>query len=169
MKTIRTLLGGVREPVTVVLRPPRAGELGWVVHRHGVLYAEEFGSEEPFEALIARLIADYAEHHDRSRESAGIAELNGAPVGSVFCLQWEETVAQLRFLLVEPHAGALGTGGRLVEECLRHARRARYEEIMLWTQAVLRHARRIYERAGFELVRSETHATFGPQVLGQTW
>jgi DNA-binding MarR family transcriptional regulator/GNAT superfamily N-acetyltransferase len=169
MGTIRSLLGDTRAPESFVLRPPGSGDFGWVVQRHGALYAEEYGWDEGFEALVARIVADYIDHRDPKREAAWIAEVDGERVGCVFCVKKEDTVAQLRILLVEPSARGMGIGGRLIEECLRFSRRAGYEHIMLWTNDVLADARRLYERAGFELVEEEAHHSFGHDLVGQNW
>lgn len=169
MGAIEEILGDSRPPEPFLLRPLGPGDYGWVVHRHGVLYGEEYGWDESFEALVARIVADYLEHHDPKRESAWIAELDGEPVGCVFCTRKEEKVAQLRLLLVEPSARGMGIGTRLVEECMRFARRAGYEQIMLWTNDVLDDARRIYERAGFELREQGRHRSFGHDLVEQTW
>jgi DNA-binding MarR family transcriptional regulator/GNAT superfamily N-acetyltransferase len=169
MGTIRGILEGSPRPAAFVLRPSAPGDLGWVVHRHGVLYAEEYGWDETFEALVAQIVAAYVEHRDPQRESVWIAEVDGAPVGCVFCVRKDERTAQLRLLLVEPRARGMGIGARLVEECLRFARRAGYGQMMLWTNDVLQQARRIYERAGFELVEEEQHHSFGHDLVGQNW
>ncbi|MGI5151078.1 bifunctional helix-turn-helix transcriptional regulator/GNAT family N-acetyltransferase [Plantactinospora sp. CA-294935] len=169
MRTIRSLLGEAVPPRAYLLRPIGPGDLGWVVHRHGVRYAEEYGWDVTFEALVARIVAEYVEGRDPRREEAWIAELDGAPVGCVFCVRRDDEVAQLRLLLVEPEARGLGIGSRLVDECLRFARRAGYREIMLWTNDVLTDARRIYEKAGFELREQAPHHSFGHDLVEQTW
>jgi DNA-binding MarR family transcriptional regulator/N-acetylglutamate synthase-like GNAT family acetyltransferase len=158
-----------RADAAVVLRAPHPGDYGWIVHRHGAQYAEEYDWDESFEALVARIVADYAEHHDPKREAAWIAEVDGEPVGCVLCVRKDDATAQLRLLLVDPRARGRGIGGRLIDECLRFARRAGYEEIVLWTNDVLHDARRLYERAGFELVDSGEHHAFGHDLVEQTW
>jgi DNA-binding MarR family transcriptional regulator/N-acetylglutamate synthase-like GNAT family acetyltransferase len=158
-----------RADATVVLRAPHPGDYGWIVHRHGAQYAEEYGWDETFEALVARIVADYAEHHDPKREAAWIAEVDGEPVGCVLCVRKDDATAQLRLLLVDPRARGRGVGGRLIDECLRFARRTGYERIVLWTNDVLHDARRLYERAGFELVESGEHHAFGHDLVEQTW
>ena len=169
LHTVREVLDGAPRAEPFVLRPLEPGDLGWVVHRHGVLYAEEYGWDETFEALVARVLADYAERRDPRREAGWIAEVAGRPAACVFCMRRDARTAQLRCLLVEPAARGLGVGARLVDECLRFARRAGYGEITLWTNDVLAGARRIYERAGFVLVGEERHTSFGHDLVGQTW
>jgi DNA-binding MarR family transcriptional regulator/GNAT superfamily N-acetyltransferase len=169
MRTVQRILSGSNVPDTVVLRPPRAGDLGWVVELHGRLYAEEYGRDASFEALVARIVADYIDHREPQRENAWIAESDGGRVGCVFCVKKSEKVAQLRLLLVEPKARGAGLGTRLVDECMRFARRAGYSEMMLWTNDVLTSARRIYEHFGFKLIEEERHHSFGHDLVGQNW
>ena len=169
MATIRDVLEETPRPDHYVLRPPGAGDFGWVIYRHGVLYAEEYGWDSSFEALVARIIAEYVEDRDPEREAAWIAEVNGQPVGCVFCVKKDDTTAQLRLLLVEAKARGMGIGARLVDECVRFAGRTGYQEMILWTNDVLEDARRIYERAGFELGEEEPHRSFGADLVGQIW
>ena len=169
MTGIREILDGAPRGDTLVLRAPAPGELGWVVQRHGALYAAEYGWDETFEALVARLVADYAARADRKHEAAWIAETDGQPAGCVFCVRKSDDVAQLRLLLVEPHARGKGIGERLVAECVAFARRMGYREIVLWTNDVLHAARHIYQRAGFELVSSQEHHSFGRDLVAQDW
>jgi GNAT superfamily N-acetyltransferase len=155
----------------VVIRPlGDPGDLGWVVKAHGEIYADEFGWDTDFEALVARIVADYAEDHDPDREAAWIAELGGRRVGCVFCVRGDDaTTAKLRILLVDPTARGHALGTRLVETCLDFARSSGYKAITLWTNDVLTSARRIYEAAGFELTDEEQHHSFGHDLVGQNW
>ena len=170
MQAITDVLGdNVAAEAAVVLRPPHSGDYGWIVHRHGAQYADEYGWDETFEALVARIVADYAERHDPRREAAWIAEIDGEPVGCVLCVGEDESTAKLRLLLVDPRARGRGIGSRLIDECIRFARRAGYERMILWTNDVLHDARRLYERAGFRLVASGPHHAFGHDLVEQTW
>jgi DNA-binding MarR family transcriptional regulator len=152
-----------------VLRPHQPGDMGWIVHRHGALYAQEYGFDERFEALVASVVAKFVSHYDQRRERCWIAEKDGEIVGSVFLVRRSRSVAQLRLLLVEPKARGLGIGERLVAECIRFARQAGYRKITLWTNSVLRVARHLYQAAGFRRVHREKHQSFGRALVGETW
>jgi len=169
MRVITDVLAGAPNPRGYVLRAPRAGDMGWVVQRNGAVYAEEFGWDSSYEALVARIVADYVDHRDPDCETAWIAEVDGTPAGCVFCVRENATTARLRLLLVEPWARGLGIGARLVQEVLRFARRAGYSDITLWTNDVLVDARRIYQRAGFTLDNESRHHSFGHDLVGQNW
>lgn len=145
------------------------GDLGWVIQAHGELYAAEHGWDPSFEALVARIVADYAADHDPAREAAWIAERHGVRVGSVFCVAADAGTAKLRVLLVHPDARGRGVGAALVEECLRFAKAAGYRRMTLWTVAGLAAANHIYRRAGFVLVDEEPLRSFGADLVGQTW
>jgi DNA-binding MarR family transcriptional regulator/GNAT superfamily N-acetyltransferase len=169
MRVITDVLSGSPPPRGYLLRAPEPGDLGWVVQRNGAVYAEEFGWDATYEALVARIVADYVDHRDPGCEAAWIAEVEGTRAGCVFCVRENATTARLRLLLVEPWARGLGIGSRLVEEVLRFARRAGYSDITLWTNDVLVDARRIYQRAGFTLVSEKPHHSFGQDLVGQDW
>jgi DNA-binding MarR family transcriptional regulator/N-acetylglutamate synthase-like GNAT family acetyltransferase len=170
MHVIEKLLGAHPEQkVPYILRPRRPGDMGWVVHRHGVLYAREYGWDEKFEALVAGVVAEFIQNFDSQKEYCWIAEKDGENVGSVFLVKKSETVAKLRLLLVDPKARDLGIGSRLVDECLRFGRRVGYTRITLWTNNVLLAARHIYEKAGFHMVHEEPHHSFGHDLIGETW
>src|SRR5262245_51647548 len=143
--------------------------MGWVVQRHVALYAEEYGYDAQFEALVAEIVAKFVQHFDPKRERCWIAEREGESVGSVFLVKGSETVGKLRLFLVEPSARGLGIGTRLVDECVRFARSVGYEKIQLWTQSELLAARRIYARAGFRVIEEEPHHSFGHDLVSETW
>ncbi len=169
MHVITDVLTLSPRPRGYLLRAPRPGDLGWVVQRNAAVYAEEFGWDASYEALVARIVADYVDHRDPAAEAAWIAEVDGAPAGCVFCVREDATTARLRLLLTEPWARGLGIGSRLVEEVLSFARGAGYSAITLWTNDVLADARRIYERAGFTLDDETPHHSFGQDLIGQNW
>jgi DNA-binding MarR family transcriptional regulator/GNAT superfamily N-acetyltransferase len=158
------------DPGTVTLRGPEPGDLGWVIQRNAVVYAEEFGWNTEYEALVARIVADFAGGHDPEREALWIAELDGEPAGCVFCVRDEAPdTARLRLLLVEPEARGNRIGEALVGRCVDFARGAGYRELVLWTNDVLAAARKIYQRTGFELVAQQPHHSFGHDLVGQDW
>ncbi|MFI0719958.1 GNAT family N-acetyltransferase [Streptomyces sp. NPDC021224] len=173
MRTVREILrDNAPAPVKgrVTLRGPRPGDLGWVVERNAAVYAEEFGWDEGYETLVARIVADFAETREPEREAVWMAELDGRRAGCVFCVRDREPgTARLRLLLVDPSARGHGIGRRLVEECLAFARSVGYRDMVLWTNDVLGHARSIYQRAGFQLVSEQPHHSFGKDLVGQDW
>jgi DNA-binding MarR family transcriptional regulator/GNAT superfamily N-acetyltransferase len=170
MESIERVLAS-DEPRThvVELRAPRPGDMGWVVERHGELYATEYGWSEKFEGLVAQIVAQFMHEHDPVRERCWIACVDGSRAGSVFLVKHSDAVARLRLLLVEPTARGMGVGRTLVDTCLQFARDAGYDRITLWTNAVLNAARAIYVSRGFTLVHEEAHTHFGSEQLGQDW
>jgi DNA-binding MarR family transcriptional regulator/GNAT superfamily N-acetyltransferase len=173
MSTVESLLGHSSQTSqavqTIVLREHRPGDMGWVASAHGALYAREYGWDITFEALVAKITAEFIENFEPRRERCWIAELDGERVGSVFVVRTSDEVAKLRLLIVDPRARGLKLGTRLVDECLRFAKSAGYSSMTLWTQSILTAARAIYERAGFKLVAEEPHHSFGADLIGETW
>jgi DNA-binding MarR family transcriptional regulator/N-acetylglutamate synthase-like GNAT family acetyltransferase len=168
--TIERLLGAQAEGGGgSLLRPHRPGDMGWIIARHGALYAEEYGWDMQFEALVAEIAAKFLHNFNPQRECCWIAERNGENIGSVVLVEETETIAKLRLLLVEPDARGCGIGGRLVQECLRFAREAHYETVTLWTNSVLVAARRLYENAGFQMIEAQPHHSFGHDLVGENW
>lgn len=172
MRGIEELLGAgpvIAPGHSYTLRAPRPGEFGWIVARHAALYAQEYQWTEPFEGLCAQIVANFVNAHDPKRERCWVADLGGETVGSVMLVKDSEHVARIRLLLVEPKVRGLGIGVGLVDECLGFARKAGYRKLTLWTHSALTAARIIYERAGFKLVATEKHNSWGKPVVGETW
>jgi DNA-binding MarR family transcriptional regulator/N-acetylglutamate synthase-like GNAT family acetyltransferase len=170
MLVIERLLGGApASPTPYLLRPPHPGDFGWVIHRHGALYAQEYGWDERFEALVATIVAGFVEKYDPKKERCFIAERDGEIVGSVFLVKKSALVAQLRLLFVEPRARGLGIGSRLVSECIGFARQSGYRKVFLWTNSILESARHLYLREGFRRTSQERHRSYGHDLVGETW
>ncbi|WP_249692993.1 bifunctional helix-turn-helix transcriptional regulator/GNAT family N-acetyltransferase [Stappia sp. WLB 29] len=169
MARIRRLLGDMPDTRAFILRDPRPGDLGWVIHRQAALYAQEYGFDWTFEGLVAEIAGKFVAQFDPARERCWIAEMEGEVVGSVFVVRQDDEVAKLRMLYVDPAARGRGLGRALVDECLRFARGAGYRRMVLWTNDILVSARRIYEAAGFELLEEERHRSFGQDLVGQIW
>ena len=168
--TVCRLLGDKAEPKTpYLLRQHQPGDMGWIVHRQGILYAEEYGWDGTYEAFAAEIVAQFIKNYDPKRERCWIAEKDGERVGAVFVAKASEEIARLRLLHVEPETRGLGIGTRLVEECIRFARQAGYQKMTLWTQSILHAARHIYKQAGFQVVSVEQHHTFGKDLTAETW
>jgi DNA-binding MarR family transcriptional regulator/N-acetylglutamate synthase-like GNAT family acetyltransferase len=171
MDEIEKILGRKSVPFseTFFLRNHRPGDMGWVTYRHGVLYAQEYGWDESFEALVAEITADFIKQYKPKWDRCILAEMNGEIAGSVFVVRSSDTTAKLRLLLVEPKARGFGLGSRLVQECVAFARSAGYEKLVLWTNSILVDARKIYAKAGFQMVEQEAHHSFGKELVGETW
>jgi DNA-binding MarR family transcriptional regulator/N-acetylglutamate synthase-like GNAT family acetyltransferase len=170
MQTIETILDTQPKPSTpYLLRPHRPGDIGWIIHRHGVVYAEEYGFDETFEALVAEILVQFIHEHDPKREHLWIAEQEGERIGSVMIVDAGDKVAQLRLLLVEPKARGQSVGMRLIDECLNFSRRNRYRKIKLWTQSNLPQARHLYTKSGFERVSQSAHKSFGQDLIAEIW
>ncbi|HWR14367.1 MAG TPA: bifunctional helix-turn-helix transcriptional regulator/GNAT family N-acetyltransferase [Terriglobales bacterium] len=170
MHTIENLLSPpdpAREPI--ILRSHRPGDMGWIVHRHGELYWQEYGWDERFEALVAEIVAEFVKNYDPKREKCWVAERNGEIVGSIFLVRKDDDTAKLRMLYLEPSARGLGLGRRLVEECVRYAKQVGYKKMTLWTQANLTAARAIYQKTGFRLMSQQKNRSFGKDLVAETW
>lgn len=170
MTVIEKLLGAEKKAdAPVILRPPRSGDYGWIVHRQSVLYAQEYDWNEEFEALVSEITARFIQNFKPGREACWVADKDGRILGSVFVVEEDAETAKLRMLYVEPEARGLGLGAKLVDEVVQFARRAGYRRLTLWTNDNLTAARRVYEKAGFTLVREEPHESFGHKLTGQYW
>lgn len=170
MNEIEMILGEKRAPdKSFILRPPNAGDFGWVVQKNGEIYAEEYNWNEEYEGLVAGIVADFIKNFDPKRERCWIAEKDGQNIGAVFLVKKDETTAKLRLLIVDREARGLGVGGRLVEECTRFARRAGYQKITLWTNSILSAARHLYTKEGYKIVETESHHIFGHDLTSETW
>ncbi|HEY7162665.1 MAG TPA: bifunctional helix-turn-helix transcriptional regulator/GNAT family N-acetyltransferase [Acidobacteriota bacterium] len=170
MESIQSLLNTKNdEKVSYILRPHQPGDMGWVIYRHGVLYSQEYGWDEQFEALVASICVKFLQKFDPKRERCWIAEKDGDIVGSVFLVKHSKNIAQLRMLYVEPFTRGLGIGRRLVDECIRFSRQIGYKKIILWTQSNLSAARHIYEATGFKIIKKEPHHIFGHDLVSEIW
>ena len=170
MQTIEDILGTETKPPTpYLLRPHRPGDIGWIIHRHGVVYAEEYDFDETFEALVAEILVQFIRKHDPKRECLWIAEQGGEQIGSVMIVDAGDQVAQLRLLLIEPKARGQSVGTRLIDECINFSKRNRYRKIKLWTQGNLLEARHLYAKAGFERVSQSAHKSFGQDLIAEVW
>jgi DNA-binding MarR family transcriptional regulator/ribosomal protein S18 acetylase RimI-like enzyme len=170
MQTIESILGNeAKPPAPYLLRPHRPGDIGWIIHRHGVVYAEEYDFDETFEALVGEILVKFIHKHDPKRECLWIAEQQGERIGSIMLVDAGDHVAQLRLLLVEPKARGQGVGKRLIDECISFSKRNRYRKIRLWTQSNLLEARHLYAKAGFEMVSESPHKSFGQELVAEFW
>lgn len=156
-------------PARIVLRAPRPGDYGWIIARHGAVYAAEYGWDIAFEGLVAGLVADFVASHDPARERCWIADLGGQPVGSVFCTRKDDDTAKLRMLIVDEQARGHGAGGLLVDTCMAFAREAGYRRMTLWTNDILAAARKLYAARGWVLTASEPVHQFGQAMVSETW
>jgi DNA-binding MarR family transcriptional regulator/N-acetylglutamate synthase-like GNAT family acetyltransferase len=170
VQTVRRLLGDLAEAKTsYLLRPHQPGDMGWIVHRQAILYADEYGWDGTYEALAAEIVAQFIKNYDPKCERAWVAEKDGERVGAVFVAKGSDQIVRLRLLHVERQARGLGIGKRLVEECIRFARQVGYQKMTLWTQSILNAARHIYKNAGFQVVHEEKHHSFGKDLTAETW
>jgi DNA-binding MarR family transcriptional regulator/N-acetylglutamate synthase-like GNAT family acetyltransferase len=172
MQTIESRLGNSLEnkiSSSFIIREPRAGDMGWVVKRHGELYAEEYGWDEQFEGLVAEIVAKFIHEFDKARERCWIAERDGENIGCIFLVKKDEKTAKLRLLLVDPRARGLGLGAKLIDECISYARACGYEKMILWTNSNLFAARHLYQKFGFRLVDMEPHHSYGHDLVGENW
>src|SRR5271168_4074446 len=170
VQTVRRLLGDIADAKpSYLLRPHQPGDMGWIVHRQAILYADEYGWDETYEALAAEIVAQFIKNYDPKFERAWVAEKDANRVGAVFVAKQSDEIAKLRLLHVEPEARGLGIGKRLVQECVRFARQAGYQKMTLWTQSILDAARHIYKQEGFQVVREEKHHSFGKDLTAETW
>ncbi|WP_113884313.1 MULTISPECIES: bifunctional helix-turn-helix transcriptional regulator/GNAT family N-acetyltransferase [Cytobacillus] len=172
MKTVEGLISkneSLKFSGPYFLRQHEPGDMGWVVHKHGLLYSQEYGWDGRFEALVSQIAADFINNYNPKRERCWIAEMNGETVGSIFVVEGSEDTAKLRLLIVDPKARGLGLGSQLVEECINFSKQAGYKKLVLWTNSVLKEARHIYQKKGFQLVKEEKHHSFGHDLVGETW
>jgi DNA-binding MarR family transcriptional regulator/GNAT superfamily N-acetyltransferase len=165
----RLLTSEAKENQCFVLRPHEAGDMGWVVRSHGLLYTAEYGYNDQYEATVADIVSKFIRHFDSKRERCWIAEMDGENVGSIFCVKESESIARLRLLFVEPKARGCGIGTQLVNECVKFARQAAYRKMVLWTQSDLPDARAIYKKFGFHRVNKKKHRSWGRTLIGETW
>jgi DNA-binding MarR family transcriptional regulator/N-acetylglutamate synthase-like GNAT family acetyltransferase len=170
MQTIEAVLGAeIKPPAPFLVRSHRPGDIGWIIHRHGVVYAEEYDFDETFEALVAEILVEFIRNHDLRQEGLWIAEQAGKRIGSIMIVDAGDRVAQLRLLLVEPEARGQHVGAQLIDACINFSKRNRYRKIKLWTQSNLLAARHLYEKVGFEKVSTSPHKSFGQDLIGEFW
>ncbi len=172
MRTIESLLtqdGKDRTTAPIIIRPPVPGDMGWVVKRHGEIYAQEYGWDEKFEGLVAGIVSDFVKNFDPAHERCWIAELDGENVGCIFLVKQDAETAKLRMLLVDPKTRGMGLGGKLVNECVQQARRFGYKRMVLWTNSILHSAIHLYEKAGFHKVSEEPQHAYGHDLVFENW